>query len=663
VIVLALSLGLLAVAGIVVARAAGAPEESRATQAVRAMIWAFAILIAVEATLGACGWLDARSTLGALAAVAVAAAIGARRAVPRPPEDGRRREPLTVLDVACLFALGALVLLRAWAGIGKTTFLYDTLSYHLSVPATWLADGRLEIVPAVFGDPSSAYAPSNLELWFAFLMAPLRSDYLAGIGQIPFAALAALAIVAAVREAGGRRTAALAAGLAFLLVPEIWQQARTAMTDLGLAALLLAVLPFSFRAARQAHRGDLLTAAAALGLAVGTKYVGLPLALPFALAALFSTRSGRPRGRPPALAAAAVVAFATGGFWYLRNLLVTGNPFYPVATLGLPGLTDRAAMRAWIYHLPIGQLGALGGMLGAAGIGFVIAAAGVVVWPRPRLEAGLLLALVAVFWLWIPYQESRFLFPAFGVGAVAIGRAPGPAAGNRLAPLDWRLGLVLAALLEDSTPERWLIVPVGALGAAAAVGWRGLAARARRPSRSMLAVALGGLVMAAGATLTIGLARYRAREPGYAVGTGLDDAWAWFRGNVYGARVAYTGTNLGFPLVGRDLANRVTYVNVAGAPGDRLADFGRRLPPRARGATPESAPYRDGASFDVWWRNLRAARAEVLFVAALDEIVTRNVTADDDGFPIERAWADAHPAQFHLRYVSPEARVYGISPP
>ena len=217
---------------------------------------------------------------------------------PLAEDGGREREPLTILDVACVFALTAAVLLRAWTGFGKTTFLYDTLSYHLHVPATWLADRRLEIVPAVFGNPSSAYAPSNLELWFAFLMAPLHSDYLAGTGQVAFAALAALAIVAAVREGGGRRTAALAAALVFLLVPEVWQQARTAMTDLGLAALLLASLPFSLRAARAGRGGDLLTAAAALGLAVGTKYVGLPLALPFAVVAVLSARSGRPRGRP-----------------------------------------------------------------------------------------------------------------------------------------------------------------------------------------------------------------------------------------------------------------------------------------------------------------------------------------------------------------------------
>jgi hypothetical protein len=658
VIVLALSLSLLALAGICLARVTGTPEGSRATRAVGAMIWAFAILIVVEATLGACGRLDARSTLAALATVAGAVAVGTRRGASRPVESGRTREPLTAADVGCLFALVAVILLRAWAGVGKTTFIYDTLSYHLHVPATWLTDRRLEIVPAVFGDPSSAYAPSNLELWFAFLMAPLRSDYLAGTGQIPFAALAALAIVAAVREAGGPRTGALAAALAFLLVPEIWQQARTAMTDLGLAALLLASLPFSFRAARPARGGDLLTAAAALGLAVGTKYVGLPLALPFALVALvalFSARSGGLRGGT--VAAAAALLLGTGGFWYLRNALVTGNPFYPVATLGLPGLTDRAAMRAWIYHLPIGQLGALGGMIGAAGVGFVVAAAVVVVWRRLPLEAGLLLALVAIFWLWIPYQESRFLFPAFGVAAVAIGRA------RPTAPLDWRLAVVLAGLVEYSTPERWLIVPFGLLGAGAAMGWNHFAAQARRPSRSILIVTLGGLGVAAAATLTLGLERYRARDPGYAVGTGLDDAWAWFRGNVYGARVACTGTNLGFPLAGRDLANQVTYVNVAGAPSERLHDFGRRLPPPGRAPTPESAPYRDGASFDVWWRNLRAARAEVLFVAALDEIVARNITADGDGFPIERAWADAHPAQFHLRYASPDARVYGISRP
>jgi hypothetical protein len=288
---------------------------------------------------------------------------------------------------------------------------------------------------------------------------------------------------------------------------------------------------------------------------------------------------------------------------------------------------------------------------------FTLLAAIVFAWRRPPVESGLLLAIVAIFWLLIPYQESRFLFAAFGVAAVAIGRA----AARPPAPLDWRFGLLLlAGLVEYRTPERWLILPAGALGASAALAWRRFPAPARR---SAAIVGLAVAVVGAAAALTIGLGRYRTGDPGYGVGTGIDDAWRWFRANVRGARVAYTGTNLAFPLTGRDLENRVAYVNVAGAPGDRLHDFGHRVPSTERAATPEPAPYRDGASYEVWLRNLRAAGSEVLFVAALDDIAARNVAADDDGFPIERAWADANPTLFHLRYASPDARVYGISSP
>ena len=62
---------------------------------------------------------------------------------------------------------------------------------------------------------------------------------------------------------------------------------------------------------------------------------------------------------------------------------------------------------------------------------------------------------------------------------------------------------------------------------------------------------------------------------------------------------------------------------MAGSGGAGLYRAPARLP-----ATPESAPYRDGASFDVWWRNLRAARADLLFVAALDEVVARNIAGE-----------------------------------
>jgi hypothetical protein len=184
--------------------------------------------------------------------------------------------------------------------------------------------------------------------------------------------------------------------------------------------------------------------------------------------------------------------------------------------------------------------------------------------------------------------------------------------------------------------------------------------RARRPAGWTLGLAASAVVLSGVAR---GLPAHRRGADPYRLGGELDGAWAWFGANVQDATVAYTGTNLAFPLWGPDLSNRVAYVNVAGGAGDRLHDFGRRLPPGSRETTAEPAPYREGPSFDVWLRNLRAAGARTLFVAALEPMAARTIAADADQFPIERAWADAHPEVFQLRYASDAARVYQIGAP
>jgi 4-amino-4-deoxy-L-arabinose transferase-like glycosyltransferase len=651
-LVLAASLAMLAVIARRLDRLAAAPGESRATRLARGLLWAVATVVVVEATLGAVGHLGKWNTLVALAVLA-AASVGVtwRR---RPPELAPR-EPLSPADAGLGAALVAAFVLRLWAGLHKTTHLYDTLSYHLHVPATWMHAGRLGIVPAVFGDPSPAYAPSNLELVFLFLMAPTRSDQLAGVGQLPFAALAAAAIVATVREAGGHRTAALGAALAFVLIPEVWGQIPTAMTDLGLAACLLVSLPFGLRLRRNGarHGADLPAFAAAIGLAAGAKYAGAVFVLPF-LALIVGALARRPRPALGGIALALALLLATGGFWYVRNAVVTGNPLYPVAVPGLPlpALYGGREMRAWEYHLPVGDLGALGGMLMAAGVGFTSAAAIALARCWRRVEAWLAVVLVAVFWLVIPYQESRFLFPAFGVAAIVLAGA----AGTTPTVVGWcALSIAIAgSFLEQPTRERLLLLPIGGFAAFVA----GFRRDHRAPIGPWTARALAAAAAVLPLVLILASRRPHRDTPGYAAGNDeLAAAWAWFATNVRDAKVGYTGNNLAFPLGGEPLDNQVAYVNVAGAPGDRLHDFG---PPGD--GTAEPAPYRRGASADVWLANLRATRTNVVFVAALEPIVRRTIDADAEGFPIERAWADARPGVFRLLYASPAARVYEVRP-
>jgi hypothetical protein len=45
----------------------------------------------------------------------------------------------------------------------------------------------------------------------------------------------------------------------------------------------------------------------------------------------------------------------------------------------------------------------------------------------------------------------------------------------------------------------------------------------------------------------------------------------------------------------------------------------------------------------------------------MDPIVRRTIAADSDGFPSERAWADARPGSFKLVYASPSARIYEVN--
>lgn len=351
---------------------------------------------------------------------------------------------------------------------------------------------------------------------------------------------------------------------------------------------------------------------------------------------------------------AVAALLATGGFWYVRNAIVTANPLYPVAApdLPLPALYGSREMRAWDYHLPVTDLGALGAMLIAAGIAFASASAIAIARLWRTVHGALPVALVLVFWLAVPYQESRFLLPALGGAAVALGIAAERKPAMTIGVVSIAAA-VLGSVLEFPTRQRLLLLPIGAIGAALFAGGRRIGLR---PGATWARAGAAAAAIACFGALAAGFARYEVRPPRYSVGDpDLAAAWAWFDANVRDAQVAYTGNNLAFPLAGERLANRVRYVNVAGAPGDLLHDFG---PPGD--GTAEPAPYRRAASPAVWMTNLRAAGTRVLFVATLYPGVQRTIAVDRDEFPVERAWADARPEAFHLRYANAVARIYDV---
>ena len=292
------------------------------------------------------------------------------------------------------------------------------------------------------------------------------------------------------------------------------------MADLVLASFFLAAIPFLLRLERRRSWPDVIGLGLALGLMFGTKYVAAALSLPIALWSIYVLLRRGPGPRPvPALGVVAALVFACGGFWYVRNAVVTGNPLFPVTIRLGPftlarGLYDTAVMRAWTYHLPVLDLHALLEILTDSGWGFLAAtviAAGIV-W-RSRWPT-LALVMTSIVWFIVPYQQSRFFFCAWGVGAVML------AAAATRAPRLGAGALALATvggILEFPTPARLGLLGLAAAGALWGPGVLKVVAGVRRRKPTTFLAISGALV---GITLiaTVAWARTRPYAPPYAIG-------------------------------------------------------------------------------------------------------------------------------------------------
>ena len=222
-------------------------------------------------------------------------------------------------------------------------YVWDTLSYHLPNVAEWIQAGRL----VIFDTPvDRTFWPANYELFQTWLVLFPHHDFLIDLASVPFYALAVGSVYALARRLGlGRRPSRFAA-LFYAFTPAPLQHATTGNNDLPITAvyLFLAALALdTVRSGGHRHRRRLHHASLALGLAVGTKLYVLFLlpGLAVLLVPLLTSRrrdadadeeAGEETG--PGIdrrlvAGLLLLAVLLGGYWYLRNAVVFGNPFYP----------------------------------------------------------------------------------------------------------------------------------------------------------------------------------------------------------------------------------------------------------------------------------------------------------------------------------------------
>lgn len=481
---------------------------------------------------------------------------------------------LAGLAVVALVTLG--LILPPWG--------FDELMYHLYLPAAWLKEGRIGPFPAYDYLAYWVYYPAGGELLFLWALLT-GSDTWAGLIQLGAALAGAAAAAGLAQSLGAGRGAAVIGGGLFFFTPMVLIQAKTAYVDVLFSAFYLTAAHFIVRSSLTGRRDLLLPAGMAAGLMTGIKGNG-PLYLMF-LGLLLIPGWLRARGgcgadrrtshqtvrRTVCRAMGDLIRFVPpalliGGWWYLRNWRLTGNPVYPFSLdlpggIAFPGPLDTRKYLDWgqdlfvagrwgwlLYPLTDQAIGrpfyALGTGLGPQFLAFALPAlllAFPVLFARRgtgpawMLWLQMPLGLAAFFWLQ-PFKDGRYLLPLVGPAAALLGLVLGrlPCRARELA--GWGLVLCYGYSLAASLPE---IMPAG----------NRFALRELRDRRAVL-----------------------DSHQLYGIGWG-PMGMGWFYADRLtgdGAAVAYDGLSLPYPLFGRRLQNRVVYVPPADSDAGRWRD-------------------------------------------------------------------------------------------
>lgn len=258
----------------------------------------------------------------------------------------------------------------------------DELAYHLAVPWTWVKSGRVIELPLI----SHSYFPMGVESADLPFLAILGTG--GGVASHffhLFVAVATALLLLRMARGNGLITAAI------VTTPALAIAAGWSLVDwnvLGVSAALVMAL--------DNDDAPLTSASVAAGLL--TKYTFIPIAI----LAFAATRKFR--GVLPGIAA--------GSVFFIRNLILTGNPVAPFLTALAPDVSHYRAGAFLSDYIFSGRF--VDESLGASMLMTCALAVGMLSWIL--IAAGVLLFLIA--------PSARILVPFFAIPAARAG-APG----------------------------------------------------------------------------------------------------------------------------------------------------------------------------------------------------------------------------------------------
>lgn len=593
-----------------------------------------------------------------------------------------------------LFALSvflAFFLVKGYLNLINPPISPDSLQGHLAFPATWIMHGNLDNRLCIFGatpilHPGSlettagTYYPINAQLFFAWLMLPLKNAFLADMGEAPFYIIGIIAVYSILRRYNVEKKLSLLSGFLWVLIPNIFKQLRTAsQVDVICAVLFLLVFYTILLLKQDFTLKHSLLFGISVGLFIGTKIINLVWLVALMPVVSYMFYQGAKIAKATlsrifcSLGIIALSIILFGGYMYIKNLILLGNPVFPVdlTIFGktiFKGLIDNAA-----YATKIAPGDGFNFMritfregLGLQFLFFILPATFIPPFfykflknkGYPVAEYMFIfitpLIMLILYTAYINIFIVRYLFPyiSFGLLVAVIFVTKFSRGGKYLAVASF-ISIFVSSFELANRYELVGSILIYLVFFTALLIYRKkiIALYGSRKFSKYLLVFLFLVFL----FLIYFNRKYDLEEfERYPKIFSRKEAWqidigkGWKRLNELtgtGSRVAYTGRQEVYPFFGTKLKNEVKYISI-----------------NEKEAAPYNKPdglYRKIRDFSAWKENLRKERIEYLFIA-LPFAINRE-SEDPSKFPIEDEWAASHSDDFQLVFSNSLAHIYKVS--